>query len=266
MSKNKGVSTTNDSKFFAPREPGVEPSCVVLTYSVGNTLNSAIDTLQYNGTSVHYIIDKEPNDKEEQQYQYHNDLESKAFYAGKSSWKGQEKVNDFGIGIMFINDAKSAFTESQINKVIKLLEDITVRYPNLNLKENLVGLGEVAARHVAPGKFFPWKQLTDAGFGKFIDTTEEQRKEILIKQGDEGEKVSYVQAQLKDHGYGIKVDGKCGDKTTTWFEKFNTRYVLEQSPPNEWSEASQFVLDGLHPNHVTLAGVVELAGGLEHAA
>ncbi|WP_342271370.1 N-acetylmuramoyl-L-alanine amidase [Candidatus Tisiphia endosymbiont of Parasteatoda lunata] len=265
MSKNKGVSTTNDSKFFAPRELGVEPSCVVLTYSVGNTLNSAIDTLQYNGTSVHYIIDKEPNNKKEQQYQYHNDLESKTFFAGKSSWKGQEKVNDFGISIMFINDAESAFTESQISKVIELLKDIKVRYPNLNLEENLVGLGEVAERHVAPGKFFPWKQLADAGFGKFIPTTKEQAEQILIRKGDKdtevSKKVSHVQEQLKDHGYGIEVDGKCGDKTASWFEKFNTRYVPEQSPPNEWSEASQFVLDELHPN-VTLAGVVDL----EHVA
>ncbi|WP_375332219.1 hypothetical protein [Candidatus Tisiphia endosymbiont of Temnostethus pusillus] len=63
MSKNKGVSTTNDSKFFAPRELGIEPSCVVLTYSVCDTLISAIETMQYNGTSVHYIIDKEPNNK-----------------------------------------------------------------------------------------------------------------------------------------------------------------------------------------------------------
>lgn len=263
MSKNNGISKANDSKFSAPREPGVQPSCVVLTYSVGDTLNSAINTLQYNGTSVHYIIDKEPNDKKEQQYQYHNDLESKAFYAGNSSWQGQTGVNGFGIGIMLINNAKSAFTESQINKVIELLKDIKVRYPDL---KDIVGLGEVAERHVAPGKFFPWKQLADAGFGKFIDTTEEQRKEILIKQGDEGEKVSHVQAQLKDHGYGIEADGKCGDKTTTWFEKFNARYVPEQSPPNEWSEASQFVLDALHPNHVTLTGAIELVGGLEHAA
>ena len=262
MSKNNGVSTTNDSKFSASREPGVEPSCVVLTYSVCETLNSAIETMQDNGTSVHYKIDIEPNKKEEQQYQDHNDLESKTFYAGKSSWKGQEKVNDFGIGIMLINNAKSAFTDSQINKLIELLKDITVRYPNLNLEENLVGLGEVAERHVAPGKFFPWKQLSDAGFGKFIPTTKEQAEKILIRKDDEGQKVSHVQTQLKYHGYGIEVDGKCGDKTATWFEKFNTRYVPEQSPPNEWSEASQLVLDGLHPGHVTLTGVVDL----EHVA
>ncbi|WP_342278827.1 N-acetylmuramoyl-L-alanine amidase [Candidatus Tisiphia endosymbiont of Myopa tessellatipennis] len=221
--------------------------------------------MQYNGTSVHYIIDKEPNAKNEQQYQYHNDSKEKAFYAGKSSWKGQEKVNDLGIGIMFINDAKSAFTDSQITKVIKLLEDIKVRYPNWDNKDNLVGLGEVAERHIAPGKFFPWKQLADAGFGKFIPTTKEQAEHILIRKDDEGQKVSHVQTQLKEHGYGIEVDGKCGDKTATWFEKFNTRYVLEQSPPNEWSEASQLVLDGLYPNHVTLAGAVELVSGLEHA-
>lgn len=262
MSENNGISTTNDNKFSAPRA-GVKPSCVVLTNSVCKTLNETVTTLQYNGTSVHFIIDKGPNGKDQQQHQYHNDKESKAFYAGASSWKGQEKVNDFGIGIMLINDAKSSFTESQINKLIALLKDIEVRYPDL---KDIVGLGEVAERHEAPGKFFPWKQLAEAGLGKFISTTKEQAENILIRKSDEGEKVSHVQAQLKGHGYGIKVDGKCDDKTATWFKKFNERYVPEQSPPNEWSEASQYVLDGLHPNHVTLTGAVELAGGLEHAA
>ncbi|WP_425363168.1 N-acetylmuramoyl-L-alanine amidase [Candidatus Tisiphia endosymbiont of Hybos culiciformis] len=243
MSKqNNGISYTNYSKFSAPREEGVKPSCVVLTYSVSQTLNQALIALQERGTSVHYIIDKDG-----QQYQYHNDLESKTFFAGDSSWKGQKKVNDFGISIMLINDSKTNFTPSQIDKVKKCLTDIKERYPDLNIKDDLVGLGEVSKIHVAPGKFFPWKDLAEAGFGNFIETTKDQQENILIRKNDQGDIVSNVQSQLKDHGYNISVDGKCGDKTTNWFEKFNARYVPEQESSNSWSEADQYVLDNLHP-------------------
>ncbi|WP_341750454.1 N-acetylmuramoyl-L-alanine amidase [Candidatus Tisiphia endosymbiont of Sialis lutaria] len=245
MSKqNNGISNTNHCKFSAPRE-GIEPSCVVLTYSVSTTLDQALTALQERGASVHYIIDKDGK-----QYQYHNDLESKTFFAGNSSWKGQEKVNDFGISIMFINDSKNEFTPSQIEKAKVCLTDIKERYPDLNIKDDLVGLGEVAERHVAPGKLFPWKILAEAGFGKFIDTTKEQQEKILICNGDQGKDVSKVQSLLKNHGYNISVDEKCGDKTVKWFEKFNARYVPEQELSNSWSEADQYVLDNIHPNPV----------------
>ncbi|MCC8416855.1 MAG: hypothetical protein LN575_05920 [Rickettsia endosymbiont of Gnoriste bilineata] len=80
---------------------------------------------------------------------------------------------------------------------------------------------------MAPGKLFPWKILAEAGFGKFIDTTKEQQEKILICNGDQGKDVSKVQSLLKNHGYNISVDEKCGDKTVKWFEKFNARYVPE---------------------------------------
>lgn len=249
MSKqNNGISSTNNCKFSAPREEGVKPTCVVLTYSVSQTLNQATTALQDRGASVHYIIDKDG-----EQYQYHNDLESKAFFAGNSSWKGQKKVNDFGISIMFINNSETDFTPSQIRKVKECLADIKERYPDLNIKDDLVGLGEVAERHVAPGKLFPWKDLAEAGFGKFIDTTKEQQENILIRKDDQGARVSEVQLQLKNHGYNISVDRQCGNKTVKWFEKFNARYVPEQELSNVWSVADQYVLDNLHPD-VNLAG------------
>ena len=79
---NNGISGSNNCKYSEPREQGVKPSCIVVTYSVSPTLDEAVLTLQKNGTSVHYIIDT--NGK---QYQYHNDLHDKAFYAGTSYWK-----------------------------------------------------------------------------------------------------------------------------------------------------------------------------------
>lgn len=260
--ENNGISLTNDNKFSAPRPENVKPSCVVITYSVSETLNDTIAVLQKKGASVHYVIDTDGK-----QYQYHNDLTDKAFYAGKSSWKGKESVNDFGIGIMFINDAESGFTPEQIATAKNLLGDISARYPDLDIKHDLVGLGEVAEKHIAPGKYFPWKDLADAGFGQFPSRnqegmSEEQMKElatkIMVKKDDKDDPIGYVsrmQAQLKNHGYDIKVTGECDDSTIKWFTKFNERYIPEQSPPDNWTEASQWVYLNLHPEDISLSGL-----------
>ncbi|WP_347938693.1 N-acetylmuramoyl-L-alanine amidase [Rickettsia oklahomensis] len=243
--ENNGISNTNslNGKYMSPRPEGVKPSCVVITYSVSDNIQSTLEVLQIRGASVHYITDKNG-----MQYQYHNDLTEQAFYAGKSSWKGEVGVNKFGIGNMLINDAKSDFPEAQIEQLCKFLEDVKVRYPDLDLKHDLVGLGEVAERHVAPGKFFPWQELAKKGFGQYIETTEEQRSKVLVKQGDEGEKVAALQEALKNYGYGIEVNGEFNQSTTHFASMFNTRYgtgVTGEEPPISWTEASQDVLSQL---------------------
>ncbi|ABV74938.1 hypothetical protein A1C_03260 [Rickettsia akari str. Hartford] len=113
---------------------------MVITYSVIDNINSTLEALQARGASVYYITDKDGT-----QYQYHNDLIDQAFYAGKSSWQGEVGVNKFGIGNMLINDAKSDFAEEQIEQLCKFLKDIKVRYPDLDLKHDLVGFGEVTS-------------------------------------------------------------------------------------------------------------------------
>ena len=235
---NNGISESNNYKYSMPREQGVEPSCIVVTYSVSPNLEEAILTLQKNGASVHYIIDTDG-----EQYQYHNDLHDQAFFAGRSYWKGQESVNGFGIGIMFINDARKDFTQPQIDQAKSLLQDISKRYPEIDMKHDLVSLGEVAERHVAPGPKFFWKELAEMGFGMFRTSTEQDTKNILIVKDQEGGLVTDVQSELKKYGYNIAESGICDESTQTWFSKFNTRYVPNQSPPNEWSVGSQNSLE-----------------------
>lgn len=231
----------------------------MVTYSVTPTLQDAINSLQKRGASVHYIIDTDGK-----QYQYHNDLTDKSFCCGPSNWKGNGSVNGFGINIMFINDARKTadeysnplnpregfkeqfqdYTRAQIEQAKLCLKDICERYPGIDIKHDLVSLGEVATRHIAPGPKFFWKELADSGFGQFVETTESQRENVLIKKGLEDEIcISKVQEQLKTHGYNITKSGCYDDATKTWFYKFNVRYVPDQYPPNEWSEASQISLD-----------------------
>ncbi|RYE06039.1 MAG: N-acetylmuramoyl-L-alanine amidase [Rickettsiaceae bacterium] len=234
-----GISATNNSKFSEARKLDTEVSCVVITYSVcQGSLEQTINTLHKNGTSVHYIIDQ--NGK---QYQSVDDYTQKAYYAGLSSWKGQENVNEFAIGVMLINDGESKFTSEQKTAVTSLLKDIASRHPDINIKNDVIGLGEVAARHIAPGKHFFWQELAEDGIGQFFKTTEEQRQTPSTKT------IIQTQEELKFHGYGIEINGNLDEPTSNWYAKFNTRYVPEQEPSNTWTTASQHVFDVLHPEY-----------------
>ncbi|MGI4752653.1 MAG: peptidoglycan recognition protein family protein [Janthinobacterium lividum] len=246
MLNNNGISNSNKSKFMAPRPEGVKPTTVVITYSVCNNLEQTINALQKNGTSVHYIIDQDGK-----QYQYHNDLTDKTFFAGKSSWKGTDSVNDFGIGIMLINDAKSEFSTIQIFQLKNLLTDIQERYPEIDLKANLVGLGEITVNrevnnHIAPGKFFPWKDLADSDFGKYFETTDEQKSKKLLTSGDSGAEVKALQENLQAYGYGVQPTGIFDKFTAQAVQVFNTRYntgLPNEEPPISYTEATQHELE-----------------------
>ena len=246
---NNGISESNSSTYTMPREQGIKPSCIVVTYSVVPSLEEAVISLQNRGASVHYIIDTDGK-----QYKYHDDYD-KASFAGKSHWKGQESVNGFGIGIMFINDARDEqfkdFTQPQIDQAKTLLKDLSNKHPEIDMKHDLVGLGEVAERHISPGPKFFWKELAEKGFGIFRPSTEQETKNILIVKDQQDAQVTSVQSQLKKYGYNITESGICDVSTQDWFWKFNTRYVPNQYPLDEWSEGSQ------HSLNLLLVGVSE---------
>lgn len=247
---NNGISNTNspNGKYMAPRPEGVKPNCVVITYSVSDNINSTLEALQARGASVHYITDKDGT-----QYQYHNDLTDQAFYAGKSSWKGEVGVNKFGIGNMLINDEKNDFSKEQIGKLKSFLADIATRYPDLDLKHDLVGLGEVTVNrggnaHIAPGSKFPWKELAEAGFGRYFETTQDQKSKVLLSPDSTGEQVDTLQTKLKAYGYGVESTSTFDQITQQAVRVFNDRYdtgLPNEEPPVTWTEASEYELSKL---------------------
>jgi N-acetylmuramoyl-L-alanine amidase len=231
--------------------------------SVTADLESTLYALHGNTAraSVHYLIDKEIDDNTEsaRQYQEHNDLTQQAFYAGKSYWKNEAHVNNFGIGIMLINDANSEFLPKQIGQLKLLLRDIHSRYPKLDVKTNIVSFGEVAyddPDNIAPGKKFPWKDLADDGFGRWVETTEAQQTHILISESQERICISGVQRALQLHGYHIDESGHWDTSTAVWFAKFNIRYGTSyrdnhssesiEDKDKVWTQASQHVLHHLN--------------------
>ncbi|MDQ8039506.1 MAG: hypothetical protein REH83_03770 [Rickettsiella sp.] len=266
--------------YFKPRPESVKPSCVVVTYSVTNNTEDAIKTLRQNGTSVHYIIEKNGSLKQlslshgNEILEYIDDSpeqqrpleEVQTFYAGKSSWRGKESVNGYGIGIMYINDAKSDITSEQIKTTLELLNRIRIKnYPEMDFQRNLVSLGEVAAKHIALKNLLNYQELATCGFGQFIETTQEQRDNILITEDTSAEKISELQKNLKAWGYDIEVNGKWKwedndpeakdpnkkyKSTEFWVSKFNSRYVPDAEPDQavvikpaaNWTEADAIVL------------------------
>lgn len=240
------VSSQNDNKLSNDRPEGIKINTIVITYtSTEGDVHKAINTMFDRGTSTHYTIDQNG-------FQVQHHLESqKAFYAGASHWHGEYGVNNYGIGIMLVNDAKSSFTEEQIEKTISLIKDIELRHETTM---EVVGLGEVNKKHIAPGAFFPWAKLAEAGIGKTVTLPEGIDKTCKIILGDSGEKVLTLQQKLKDLGYETSKTGIYDEVTAKFVANFSNRYTPEEISNSEinfsdnfacWTDATEYAANEL---------------------
>jgi N-acetylmuramoyl-L-alanine amidase len=183
---------------------------------------------------VHYTIEADGR-----QNQYHSE-DQKAFFAGVSSWHGKTKLNNNGIGIMLINDAKSPFPDAQIAKLAATILDINARH---DTTMEVVGLGETtvgreANRHIAPGALFPWAKLAESGIGTAINIPDAISKECSANYT-----ASHIQKNLIQHGYGITETGTLDDKTNHAIDMFTDRYLPGHE--NCWSDATEYALNVL---------------------
>jgi N-acetylmuramoyl-L-alanine amidase len=249
-----GISGTNNNKNSKPRSKPA--NLAVLTYSVSPDLEKTLITLNNRGASVHYIIEENGN-----QIQFTNDATDETFCCGKSEFRGQTSLNQVSINMMLINDAKNDFKKVQIDKLIVFFQDLAQRYPHLDLKIDVAGLGEAAIvrkedvpagegkifpRHKAPGREFPWEECAQHGIGLFLSTTPEQKAETCISPESSKEEILSLQNSLKAYGYAIEASGIYDAATKEWVNRFNKRYVpdvTEQLDPTLWSKASQLSLE-----------------------
>jgi N-acetylmuramoyl-L-alanine amidase len=257
------ISNTNNNKLSAERPEGTKISTIVITYTVTEgDINKAVTTMFERGTSVHYTIKTDGF-----QDQHHSESQ-KAFYAGASNWKGIYGVNDYGIGIMLVNDAKSPFTDAQIDKTIALINDIQTRHTTTM---EIVGLGEVNNKHIAPGAFFPWAKLADAGIGKSVVLPENINRTCKIQVGDNGENVLALQQKLQSHGYQVGQTSIYDEVTAKFVQNFANRYIPQEDIEHEsnysdnlacWNDATAYALDELLGLHNTNAVVEDIKEGL----
>lgn len=82
--------------------------------------------------------------------------QNKAWHAGKSTFQGREKCNDFSIGIELEGDGDSSFEDAQYQVLINLITKLARTYPYLQF----AGHSDIAPdRKTDPGIYFDWKKL-----------------------------------------------------------------------------------------------------------
>ncbi|MDO6524225.1 1,6-anhydro-N-acetylmuramyl-L-alanine amidase AmpD [Motilimonas sp. 1_MG-2023] len=85
-------------------------------------------------------------------------LDKRAWHAGVSEFAGQEKCNDFSIGIELEGTDDSEFTDVQYQTLTKLTEAILTHYP-LITPQRITGHSDIApGRKSDPGIGFDWQR------------------------------------------------------------------------------------------------------------
>ena len=178
------------SKNFDSRKAKIE--YIVLHYTETKNLSEAINLLtgEKRKVSSHYLIDT--NGKI-----YNLVPDSKrAWHAGVSSWQDQDDINSRSLGIEIVNKGEkkaSYYPDLQINALIELIKNLMKKYKIHSY--NILGHSDIAPlRKIDPGKYFPWKTLSENMIGIW---TENERQDIFLKNND----VDLLLINLKKIGY-----------------------------------------------------------------
>lgn len=150
----------------SPNHEPRRPILIVLHATEQNGVQESLDTLRSRNSggpvSSHYLIGKDGA-----LYQLVSD-DLRAWHAGPGHWGTITDVNSVSIGIELDNNGESPFPPEQIASLLKLLDDLCER---LDIpRTQIVAHADFApTRKRDPGRLFPWKQLADAGFGRWPD-------------------------------------------------------------------------------------------------
>ncbi len=80
----------------------------------------------------------------------------RAWHAGQSCWRGQDRCNDFSVGIELEGCDEMAFTDAQYARLAHLLRVLGRTYPI----EAIVAHADIApGRKTDPGPCFDWRRL-----------------------------------------------------------------------------------------------------------
>jgi N-acetylmuramoyl-L-alanine amidase len=133
-------------------------SMIVLHYTGMKDAASAVDRLRNPEAKVscHYLV------AEDGQILRMVPEEKRAWHAGDSSWRGNQRINSASIGIEIVNPGHDLgyrpFPDEQIEALIPLLADIKERHGIT--RGNVVGHSDIAPRRKQdPGELFPWGKL-----------------------------------------------------------------------------------------------------------
>lgn len=227
--------------FDSRGETGID--MLVLHYTDMDSAEAAIQRLtdKEAGVSAHYVIAEDGKI-----YQLVDEKE-RAWHAGESYWRGSGAINARSIGIEICNRGHSNdypnFTDAQMQSVIALSQEIVARH---NIPDrNVVGHSDIAfLRKMDPGEKFDWQRLAKAGVGIFPFGARAVSGSEL-RRDDTGNSVIKLQTSLSNWGYGLKLDGKYGEKTEACVIAFQRHYRPEKLD-GVWDNECAGLLAALH--------------------
>lgn len=142
-----------------------KPNFVIIHHTAQNACEQTLKTFTMTKTAVsaHYVICKDGT--------IHHMLNDymRAWHGGIAKWGNMTDINSASIGIELDNNGFEPFDSLQINSLISLLSRLKTNYgiPTANF----IGHGDIApTRKNDPNFRFPWKTLSDKGFGLWFDS------------------------------------------------------------------------------------------------
>jgi N-acetylmuramoyl-L-alanine amidase len=153
---NHWVGTTN----FDLRKPNF----VVIHHTAQNACEQTLKTftLERTKVSAHYVICKDGT--------VHHMLNDymRAWHGGVGSWGNNTELNSSSIGIEIDNNGFEPFETAQIQSLLQLLGQLKSKYQVPT--DHFIGHSDIAPRRkVDPNIYFPWKTLSEQGYGIWFD-------------------------------------------------------------------------------------------------
>lgn len=154
------MATWVPSSNYGPRQPIL----IVIHATEQDGVQQSLDTLRARNSggpvSAHYLIGRDGA-----RYQLVAD-QMRAWHAGGGRWGTITDVNSASIGIELDNNGEDGFPPTQIASLVALLGDLCTRYGIP--RTEIIGHSDFApTRKQDPGMEFPWRQLAQAGFGRW---------------------------------------------------------------------------------------------------
>jgi AmpD protein len=88
-------------------------------------------------------------------------FDKRAWHAGKSSYEGRERCNDFSIGIELEGTEFVTYTDQQYEQLAAVIHALLKVYPKLTT-QRITGHSDIApGRKTDPGAFFDWQRFLD---------------------------------------------------------------------------------------------------------
>ncbi len=140
------------------------PNFVIIHHTAQNSCEQTLQTFTQtkNPVSAHYVICKDGT-----VHHMLNDL-FRAHHAGVSKWGNTTDLNSSSIGIELDNNGFETFPQQQMNSLLALLDRLKKAY-SIPVS-NFIGHGDIApTRKNDPNWRFPWKLLSEKGFGLWYD-------------------------------------------------------------------------------------------------